>query len=108
MGTNYYHTEDACPTCGKGDEVHIGKSSVGWAFHFNGTEEVRSWQQWKEKLKSGIITNEYGDVVTLKDFIACVEDRQQHRSGTILNHYAYTGGGWCDDEGYSFTDYEFS
>ena len=38
MGTNYYHVSSVCPHCGRGDEdLHIGKSSMGWAFCFRCT-----------------------------------------------------------------------
>jgi hypothetical protein len=39
MGTNYYVVENACECCNRYDEtLHIGKSSCGWAFTFQGVK----------------------------------------------------------------------
>ena len=39
MGTNFYWREtdeQVCPCCGRVNEsLHIGKSSIGWAFQLN-------------------------------------------------------------------------
>lgn len=115
MGTNYYHRRDVCPTCGKPDEiVHIGKASAGWTFSFHGTEEIRSWQEWREVLRSGgEIRDEYGDVVSLERMEALVADRQHND----LNHTTYCqrehpdharADCWLDPEGHSFQRNEFS
>lgn len=34
MGTNYFWRDQPCGTCGRYDEVHVGKSSAGWSFMF--------------------------------------------------------------------------
>lgn len=30
MSTNYYAVIEPCPTCGRGDEIHIAKTEHGW------------------------------------------------------------------------------
>lgn len=122
MGTNYYWNDGApaCPTCGheRAQEIHIGKSSGGWTFSFHGTDEIRSWRDWKKVLQSGgQITNEYGDIVSFEEFRATVEDRSW--PGGMLNHHDYCKARneygpsylallWKDAEGYSFSAGEFS
>jgi hypothetical protein len=115
MGTNYFWREDPCSKCGRGDEIHIGKSSAGWEFSFHGTDEIRSWKGWQDKLQSGgLIFDEYGREVSLDDFRNTVENRS-HPSG-LKNHTDYCAKHhpfsyevqWKDDEGYSFSPGEFS
>lgn len=75
---------------------------------FQSAYECRSWQEWKIALNGhdGDIFDEYGDLVTLDDFRKIVEER----GDDLLNHYdkhpdQYS---WKDEEGYSFTDRDFS
>lgn len=112
MGTNYYHIENVCEHCGRGDEgEHIGKSSAGWTFSFQGTPEIRSYADWLARLEAGgIIRNEYGDVVTLDEFKELVEAER----GAKLNHTHYSDEHhpgvdvWLDDDGHSFSGGEVS
>ena len=53
MGTNYYARIDACPVCTRcdpADDMHIGKSSGGWAFalHVDPSEGVCDLEDWLE------------------------------------------------------------
>ena len=60
MGTNYYVAENTCECCNRYDETyHIGKSSFGWTFCFQGYEEYNliSWKSWKDFLKDKTIKN---------------------------------------------------
>jgi hypothetical protein len=68
MGTNYYLAENRCDHCNRFDHImHIGKSSMGWAFNFQGYRHsykpVLSWADWKEYLKDRLIVDEYGTFV---------------------------------------------
>lgn len=38
MGTNYYWRDNPCDHCGRYNEVHVGKQSMGWSFGF------RAWE----------------------------------------------------------------
>jgi hypothetical protein len=124
MGTNYYHRYNACAHCGRYDERHIGKHSMGWQFSFRGhaksdedwnqTIIIGSWEQWKEALKEGKIFDEYRREISLDDFIAMIE-----RSRGKKNHYdylrddprygsSYLSDMWKDTEGWDFTSVGFS
>ena len=62
MGTNYYVAKNRCECCNRYDEeYHIGKSSMGWAFSFQGYpwNKLTSWKQWKMFLKDQLINNSY-------------------------------------------------
>ena len=125
MGTNYYHRTDICDCCNRYKEQHIGKSSGGWEFFFQGynAEEHRpaiiSFEDWKREIQAeGKIYDEYGRVYTLDEFVEFVESKQ---GGTFnnrpnINHYDYCKkqelcdmkNDWKDKEGYSFSSTEFS
>lgn len=51
MGTNYYLHYNACPTCKRGDERHIGKSSAGWCFSLRVYPEdgISTLDDWKRE-----------------------------------------------------------
>jgi hypothetical protein len=124
MGTNYYLEYNHCKKCNRLDEIHIGKKSYGWSFGFHGVkkddvederEEIKSWQDWKKKIqeKGCIIRNEYNETVSAKEFIKIVETSKKNKSN--LNHYIEMKkegfkmrGEWLDEEGYSFSEGEFS
>jgi hypothetical protein len=69
MGTNYYSLVNVCEHCGReAEKIHLGKSSVGWAFSFrgyNGGEAsvvIQNIDQWLEVVrKHDYIVDEYGD-----------------------------------------------
>lgn len=114
MGTNYYWVANACTHCGRGEEVHIGKSSVGWKFLFHGGDlyeigDVCSFQEWKKVFKGcGYIKDEYEDCVSVKEFVEMVEKKQS--SG---EHEDPCAGGclsmryWTDKDGYDFSSMDF-
>lgn len=105
MGTNFYLRTNVCPNCGRYDEQHIGKSSYGWSFTFQGTSEIRSYKHWLGLLVGeGKIFDEYGRIWTLGDFKAKVEAKQGGR-----NHAReYPQYSWVDEEGHSFSEAAFS
>lgn len=81
MGTNYYVTVDnPCKYCGRGGEnLHIGKSSIGWCFSLHviperGLNDLPDWEKfWRGK----IITNEYGEKINKKTMLDIITKRGQ-------------------------------
>lgn len=77
MGTNYYWIKNPCRECGRSDErLHIGKSSSGWEFSFQGLSEptIRSYRDWLWTFASepGQIIDEYERKVPLEDLLALI------------------------------------
>ena len=83
MGTNYYY----CPCCGQSKQrIHIGKSSCGWRFNFDGADlKTMDIDKIKEKLKYGNIENEYGDEVSFDEFWEMVENKQKENEARSQN-----------------------
>jgi len=114
MGCNYYHRTAICTECGSFIERHIGKSSGGWQFCFQGYRDIvpviRSFSDWKRELEAGgKIFDEYNGEVNLAEFIEFVESKQSEPN----NHHDFCGDGntdedWKDTEGYSFSTRDFS
>jgi len=105
MGTNYYLHRNICKHCNRSDEIHIGKSSMGWTFTFHATDEIRSYNQWLEILcqNGNKIFDEYDREISLVDFGKLVESKK-----TEPNNQAELHGGFLDDEGHGFNEGEFS
>jgi len=78
MGTNYYAKLDECDKCKRYKEIHLGKSSYGWAFHFqlNDREYYKNIDEMKKWLRGKKIVDEYGRNVTKKEFWEMVELKQ--------------------------------
>ena len=126
MGTNYYVTKNHCECCDRYDEeYHIGKSSHGWSFSFQGYpwNKLTSWRAWKTFLKDQQIRDEYGETISYEDFCNMVETykapgyvRQdghrnlQHNEQGKLGPRPWFNGesDWDDEDGYSFCSREFS
>ena len=131
MGTNYYVAKNLCECCNRYDEeYHIGKSSYGWAFTFQGypAERITSWKAWKEFLKNRIIMDEYGERQGYDAFVQMVETykapgyvREDGHKNLTHNEQGKKGDmhprqqawfnpdyDWDDESGYSFTSREFS
>lgn len=85
MGTNYYTEtpacEVACEHCSEKRELHIGKSSGGWKFGFQGHPDLGliSWVAWQKFLADRPITDEYGRELSLDELRQVVEDRRAPR-----------------------------
>lgn len=112
MGCNYYfkpNPEPRCPTCKRSleetESVHIGKSSSGWSFEFHGTKETRSYKDWLKLLEAGGEIVADNEVVALEHFKALVESKRGGRKHAL--EYP-SEQNWLDDEGNSFSGYEFS
>ncbi len=127
MGTNYYVAKNLCECCNRYDrEYHIGKSSMGWAFTFQGYkyDNLTTWKLWKEYLKDQIIKDEYGDTISYEEFVEMVEtykspnyiNSQNNRKNLSHNTQGKIDSrpwfnpeyDWDDEDGYSFTSREFS
>ncbi len=123
MGTNYYHRTNICEKCNRYKEKHIGKSSGGWQFSFQGYREhnipkIASFRDWKRELQAdGKIFDEYGEEMSFEDFVKMVENKQYDKfnSEANMNHYDYcvksgynVSNDWKDKEEYSFTSADFS
>jgi hypothetical protein len=122
MGTNYYAKIDACPTCGHGKEIHIGKSSFGWTFSFHAVDEwklpemecgIRSYKEWLEFLsKPNVkIFDEYGVEKSLKEFKDLVESKRKEKMNHTIyckREYPKDDRNFLDSEGHSFSNGEFS
>lgn len=81
MGTNFYHHQNVCDHCGRGDEPrHIGKSSAGWCFslHVYPEEGIHDLGEWIEHLttKGGLIKDEYGSILSLKELSDVITKRE--------------------------------
>lgn len=109
MGTNYYHHTNTCLHCNRADVEHIGKSSIGWTFSFHATDTIRSWKDWQKTLSHGRIFNEYNEQISLNDFIKLVEEKQKVPGASNHALQGYDNDrNFVDEEGYSFSEGEFS
>ena len=126
MGTCYYVAKNRCDCCNRYDkEYHIGKSSWGWAFTFQGYkyDNLTSWKLWKEYLKDQLIVDEYGEYISYDDFVEMIETfkspsyvREDGHKNLKHNEegkkdklpWYNLEHDWDDEDGYSFTDREFS
>lgn len=127
MGTNYYVAKNLCECCSRYDaEYHIGKSSAGWAFSFQGYRwnKLTSWKAWKEFLKDQIIMDEYGERIDYDWFVEMIETYKapeyvnpqngrknlQHNDAGKKDKYPWFNPeyDWDDEDGYSFCSREFS
>ncbi len=118
MGTNYYHRTDICECCKRYKQRHIGKSSDGWTFSFQGyigeedNPKIKSFEDWKRELQAdGIIVDEYGRPMPFDEFVEFVENKNKQP----LNHFDWCkkegydmSRDWKDDDGYSFSSSDFS
>ena len=125
MGTNYYVVDNVCECCKRYDEkYHIGKSSWGWAFTFQGYkyDGLTSWQKWKDYLKDKKIYDEYGELIDYDWFVEYIEtlkapnfvNPDNSRKNLVHNDEGRKEGwfnpdyDWDDPEGYSFSSRNFS
>jgi len=124
MGTNYYHRTAECDRCNRYFEDHIGKSSFGWEFCFQGYDDyhnkgaIRSISDWKEHLLKGKIFDEYDQEISYDDFFKLIQKKKEYFEDgeKPLNNYYYClaehpgimDDEWIDDEGNSFSSAGFS
>lgn len=103
MGTNYYLTNNQCDKCGRKEEdLHIGKSSVGWYFSLRiyPDKNINNLNDWVELFgKDGVvIINEYEDEITPIEMILMITNR-----GTNFKRHKL--GEFCVRNGYGTYDY---
>jgi hypothetical protein len=129
MGTNYFLHTNICPHCKRSEnQVHIGKSSMGWPFLFRGYPEKDCWPdgiphpitgalEWEELMrvaieKGGAIIDEYGTHHTFDEFWQMVRRKQEDTRGEAEwlrgRHSANSTSDWRDVHGYRFSGSDFS
>lgn len=113
MSTNFYwreHDELICPCCKREYEyLHIGKSSVGWAFQLRiyPEQNINNLEDWvKLWCKSGQIFNEYGESVNITDMLSTIMARPAI-AGQAIKH-AESSGVECGPGTWDLVSYEFS
>lgn len=115
MGTNYYWLSDPCPTCNHSKErLHIGKSSVGWAFglRVHPDQGLNTLDDWNIRFSRGKIENEYGEMITAEKMMEVITERshpnglRRHAELPELNQYWRRT--WRGEGTYDYCDYEFS
>ena len=93
MGTNYHIRVD-------GEDLHIGKSSVGWAFSLrvHPLKDINSLYDWLPLMlnHSNIITDEYGREITAMEMLETItlrmrEHKPQLTEDELKQNYAYVG-----------------
>lgn len=104
MGTNYYAIINKCSCCDRFDTIHIGKKSIGWKFSFQGYDNIKSWEEWKDILskENTSIINEYDEKINLSDFFKIVEnshDKRDHINECLKSHPKETEK-WLDEKRY--------
>lgn len=102
MGTNYY-TVPKKPTLYP-HHLHIGKSSAGWKFLFQGYQgyeleyekyiNINSVEDWKQYLKENdiLIFDEYDQEVSYDDFFKMVEEKQSEENVDNFSNCANING----------------
>ena len=110
MGTNYYAVKKR-PTL-HNHAIHIGKSSVGWKFLFQGYQKrelsydnfitINSIGDWEKFLsnKEWVILDEYDNLVSTTDFFKMVEEKQNTENPDNFSDCA-------NIEGYRFSYRDF-
>lgn len=102
MGTNFYWSSKPCDHCGEAKirDKHIGKSSGGWCFslHVYPDENINTLDDWKQRFASGVIHNEYGELVTPEAMLSCITERPKdsQRHSREWSHIAGYGEGTWD------------
>lgn len=93
MGTNYHIRVE-------GEELHIGKSSVGWAFSLRVHPDrgINSLYDWLPLMlnHSNVITDEYGREITAMEMLETITLRMREHpprfdKDELKQNYAYVG-----------------
>jgi len=108
MGTNYYARTNICKECNRYDEIHIGKSSMGWTFTFHATDRIKNYHDWKVFLldKQAKIFDEYGEEITLEEFKKMIEAKRNSDHNHAIA--CKEEDSYLDNEGNSMSAHEFS
>jgi hypothetical protein len=85
MGTNYYLKKNICKCCNRYDELHIGKSSVGWCFslHVIPEQGINNLDCWRSEFAAPgtEIRDEYNEPVTVDDMVNIITKRVRWAGG---------------------------
>jgi len=86
MGTNYYlegnETTTQCECCGQDvagtEQLHIGKSSMGWCFSLHVTDECPDLAAWEHFLVNADVSvvDEYGEHVNPTQMINIMKSKR--------------------------------
>ena len=103
MGCNYYAVKKK-PSIKK-EPLHIGKSSAGWKFLFQGYQDkemnwnepplnINSIEDWKEYLKNDelVILDEEDNELSYDDFFKLVEKKQKENNPDDFTYSANING----------------
>ena len=104
MGTNYYAIKKKPRIVKIYDEIHLGKSSVGWKFVFQEQEQYHNFEEFKDFILNNnewIIKDEYGKEISPNDLLKLIEEKQKENNPDDFT--------WDKNvDGYRFTDKDFS
>ena len=93
MGTNYYLKKNVCRCCGRGDEIHIGKSSGGWCFalHVYPEDGINDISDWIAILcdDGNSIRDEYGQALNAEEMLSVITSRMNDDIRWELSPYGY-------------------
>lgn len=123
MSTNYYLPQ-TCPNPCKHchvEDLHIGKHSGGWQFHFRAYPDLRSRADWEARVAEvGVVRDEYGRELSPDEFWEVVDSSRKpwgpDRTQRVLTHHGMRGKqgipmddpkAFVDREGWDFTEREF-
>ena len=113
MGDNYYWYPNKKPHCANCscfdyERIHIGKSSYGWVFSLHVVGNLRTLEDWKEKLNSsGFIVDEYGNSIEVNVMLEIIEKRF-YRAGAELRRHTGDHVKGHGDGTYDYIAGEFS
>lgn len=130
MGTNYYWREAICGSCGRYNEIHVGKASGTWRaypheFMNNQYPEwgydpespfgfpVLTMEDWRKvfKTRPGELWTEYKEQIENPlEWLAKQKPWEPHPlyERRYLDEDIRSGRGWLDGEGFKFYSGEFS
>lgn len=104
LGTNYYAIKKKPRIVKVYDEMHLGKSSIGWRFAFQEQEQYHNFEEFKDFILNNdewIIKDEYGREITPEFLLELIDNCQKNNNPENFK--------WDRNvDGYRFTDKDFS
>ena len=97
MGTNYY-IRKTCEHCGRYDEIHIGKSSMGWRFLFRKSPFINTVAEAVYLTCSYPIYDEYDNRITAKDFWDMVQEKQKEKAHNGKFYLNVSNFDFCEED----------
>lgn len=104
MGTNYYAVKKKPRIVKIYDEIHLGKSSIGWKFVFQEQEQYHNFEEFKDFILNNnewIIKDEYGKEVSPNELLELIKTKQKENNPDDFTWAKNVGG-------YRFSDKDFS